>query len=86
MTGFVTGKSLRTSPGLDAAVKAFIDVAKETHCRLRPTPFPVSTHFLCNNNAQLEHLLTGKDIKEPLISSSPHCDGLNRRVELIKDY
>jgi len=49
-------------------------------------PFPCLPIFSATTMAQLEHLLTGKDIKEPLISSSPHCDGLNRRVELIKDY
>ena len=67
----IGGESPRQSPGLDAAVQAFIDVAKKhtvdpVHMALAfcvQRPFPCIPIFGATTMAQLEHLLAGKDCK-----------------------
>ena len=67
----IIGESPRQSPRLDAAVSAFVDVAKKHNidpvhlamafCLQRP--FPCIPIFGATTFAQLEHLYAGKDIK-----------------------
>jgi len=67
----IGGESPRQSPRLDAAVQAFVDVAKKhdvdtvhmamAFCLQRP--FPCIPIFGATTTDQLEHLLAGKDIK-----------------------
>ena len=67
----IIGESPRQSPRLDAAVRAFVDVAKKhsidpvhlamAFCLQRP--FPCIPIFGATTIAQLEHLYAGKDIK-----------------------
>ena len=67
----IIGESPRQSPRLDAAVSAFVDVAKKHNidpvhlamafCLQRP--FPCIPIFGATTIAQLEHLYSGKDIK-----------------------
>ena len=67
----IIGESPRESPRLDAAVRAFVDVAKKhavdpVHMALAfclQRPFPCIPIFGTTTTAQLEHLLAGKDIK-----------------------
>ena len=67
----IIGESPRQSPRLDAAVRAFIDVAKKhsvdpvhmamAFCLQRP--FPCIPIFGATTTSQLEHLYAGKDTK-----------------------
>ena len=67
----IAGESPRQSPRLDAAVRAFVDVAKKhnvdpvhmamSFCLQRP--FPCIPIFGATKTDQLEHLYAGKDIK-----------------------
>lgn len=67
----IIGESPRESPRLDGAVRAFVEVAKKhaidpvhmamAFCLQRP--FPCIPIFGATTTAQLEHLLTGKEVK-----------------------